>query len=255
MEFNTRKLEFTVPSGHKYSIREQNGEDEDILSNPVDAKNLMNLTKFIVAIVVDTDFTKSGKLTVKDALDMPMLDRYCILLQSRIFSLGSELVIPYQWPDSKVPIEYEEDLNNYLLESYTDVPSEEELDSKPYAVPMYPNATNLKDLTFPIGEGKNISFDCFTASGEQYLLGLSEDKRTRNAELIARNLRLEVNGKYEKVTNFSMFSVREMAAIRKLVASYDPVFQGVTELTNPNTGETLMYPVMASPNFFFLTEA
>ena len=34
---NARKLEFTVPSGYKYVIREQNGADDDILSNPVEA--------------------------------------------------------------------------------------------------------------------------------------------------------------------------------------------------------------------------
>ena len=29
---NARKFEFTVPSGYKYVIREQNGADDDILS-------------------------------------------------------------------------------------------------------------------------------------------------------------------------------------------------------------------------------
>ena len=50
MEFRT--FRFTGPSGFEYEIREQNGADEDILSNLSDMKTLMNLTKFIAAIVI-----------------------------------------------------------------------------------------------------------------------------------------------------------------------------------------------------------
>ncbi|MFR4338542.1 MAG: hypothetical protein ACLT33_11415 [Lachnospira pectinoschiza] len=86
MEFRT--FRFVAPSGYFYEIREQNGADEDILSNPVDARTLMNLTKFISAIVVKTDFTAKGKLSIEDALALPVNDRYAIIIQSRIFSLG-----------------------------------------------------------------------------------------------------------------------------------------------------------------------
>ena len=61
-----RTFEFIAPSGFSYTIREQNGEDEEILSNRADARNLMNITKFIASIVVSTDFTTSGHLLVKD---------------------------------------------------------------------------------------------------------------------------------------------------------------------------------------------
>lgn len=53
-----RKLEFTVPSGYKYTIREQNGADDDILSNPVEAATLKNISRFIAAIVINTDYTQ-----------------------------------------------------------------------------------------------------------------------------------------------------------------------------------------------------
>ena len=39
---NFKTTTFIVPSGAEYEIREQNGEDEGILSNQADAKNLMN---------------------------------------------------------------------------------------------------------------------------------------------------------------------------------------------------------------------
>lgn len=255
MEVKFRTLDFVTPSGVNFTIREQNGEDEDILSNPLDSRNLMNLTKFIAAIVVKTDCTPSGKLSVEDALNLPLLDRYCILLKSRIFSLGDEIEIQYTWPGTKEAVSYEDLVSNFVFEDYSNIPTEEEMNEKPFACPFYPNRDNLKDMRIELKSGKVIMFDCMTGKGEQYLLSLPEDKKTRNSELLARNLRLEVEGNPEKVTNFSCFSVRDMAEIRKAVAAYDPSFQGLTELEDPKTGDKIMFPIMASPSFFYLTEA
>lgn len=113
MEFRT--CEFTAPSGFKYSIREQNGADEDILSNPMDSKNLMNLTKFIQAIVVDTDFTPNRRLTVEDADRIPLNDRYHIIFMSRIFSLGEEVEFEYNWGQNGGLVTYGQSLREWYL--------------------------------------------------------------------------------------------------------------------------------------------
>jgi len=251
-----RKATFTVPSGHSVTIREQNGEDEDILSNPVDVQNLMNLSKFISAIVVDTDITENHKLTVEQSVSLPLLDRYCILINSRIFSLGETLHIKYKW-DKDNEAEYEEDLSNYLYDYAINPSVNEEVlnNTKPNAVPYYPSNDTIYNNVHSLSSGKVISFECLTGKSEQFLLNLPQDRRTRNAELVARNLKLNVDGNFEKVTNFSMFTVKDMAEIRNLVQTYDPVFEGITELENPKTGETINFPIFASPDFFFLTEA
>ena len=102
-ELKLRTHQFIAPSGFSYTIREENGEDEEILSNQADAMNgNMNITKFIAAIVVDTDFTDHHRLTVQDVLNLPFLDRYTIMLQNRIFSLGAVLDFQYKWPDMDV---------------------------------------------------------------------------------------------------------------------------------------------------------
>ena len=116
MEFRT--CEFTAPSGFKYSIREQNGADEDILSNPMDSKNLMNLTKFIQAIVVDTDFTPNRRLTVEDADSIPLNDRYHIIFMSRIFSLGEEVDFEYNWGQNGGVVSYGQPLKEMVFEDY-----------------------------------------------------------------------------------------------------------------------------------------
>ena len=69
--------------------------------------------------------------------------------------------------------------------------------------------------------------------------------------MVARNLHLEVDGKWEKVTNFRMFSVKEMAEIRKEVYSCDPDFSGNTEVENPRTGERGSVNLLAIKGFFY----
>lgn len=246
-----RTIEFTAPSRNIYEIREQNGEDEDILSNPLEMRTLMHLSRYISAIVVKTTFTKSGKLTVDDALNLPLLDRYCILIKARIFSIGPELNFDYSW--GKSVIQYEEDLNKYVFEDYSKV-GDDEISNKPDAVPFYIDTDILEGKHFKLKSGKVISFKAATGKTEQRILSLPEDKRTRNAELIARDLSLEVDGKFEIVQNFSRFGVRDMAEIRHIVNIYDPTFTGVTDVTNPSTGETVQFPILAAPSFFFPTE-
>ena len=143
-----QKLTFVAPSGTTFTIREQNGADDDVLSNARTAKNLMNLSYFIAGIVTETDATPSRKLTAQDALKLPVLDRYCILLNSRIFSLGQTLDFVHDWgKENGGEVNYEQDLEEFLFD-YAEIPSAEVLASKPDAIPFYPNGRTTKDLTF-----------------------------------------------------------------------------------------------------------
>ena len=247
---------FVAPSGATYEIREQNGNDEEILSNEADAKDLMNITKFIASIVVNTTFTTSGKLSIEDALNMPLLDRMAILFQSRIFSLGDTVEFEYDWGTKEKPnkVLYEQNLNDFLFD-YSTQPTEEELESKPDAIPYYPDMVQQKDNEITLSTGKILQWDYLNGNSELYMLNLTPRERTRNSKLLARNLRLNVEGNWDKVTNFSIFSLKEMAEIRKAISAKDPEFFGNTEISNPDTGETIKYPIMLAPTFFYLTEA
>lgn len=246
-----RTIQFYVPSGYVYEIREQNGEDEEILSNPADIRNLMNFTKFIQAIVVRTDFTTTGRLTLEDALRIPVNDRYCILFKSRIFSLGDSIEFSYKWDSGNV--DYEQDLNEFLFEDYSKLPSEEELNAKPNAIPFYPDGKKT-EFEFELGSGKQIKFNLLDGNGEQRMVLLPIEKQTRNSPLLCRNLQLKVEGKWEKVQSFALFTPKEMSEIRKAVLSVDPAFSGETELENPATGEKTKYSIILAKGFFFLTE-
>lgn len=267
MEIQLRKKAFTLPSGYSCEIREQNGEDEEVLSNPANIKNFMNINEFIAGIVTHTDFTASGKLLVQDVMKLPLLDRAVILINSRIFSLGEELEFNYKWPrpeNSKDQAEftYTQNLKDYIFDDYGVKPTEEELKAKPDAVPYYlleedtdnPGKVKLTNHKFTLSSGKEIMWDVATVESEQYLMKLGLDNISRNKDLIARNLRLNVDGNWEKVQNFKLFSVRDMAEMRKEILASDPSFMGTTDIEDPITHSKTQVSILAVPTFFYLTE-
>ena len=143
-----------------------------------------------------------------------------------------------------------------LFENYGTLPSEKELAEKPNAIPYYPEQGKLTDYEVTLSSGKVVKFDLLTGTGERMLVTLPVEKQTRNAALIARNLHLQIDGKWEKVESFHLFSVRDIAEIRKTIFEYDPVFDGNTDVEHPSIpGRIDKYPIMLSPTFFYLTEA
>ena len=89
-----------------------------------------------------------------------------------------------------------------------------------------------------------------TGKGEQEFMKLPLDKQTKNAPLLCRNLHLEVDGSWEKVENFTPFTAKDMAEMRKHILSMDPIFKGESHITNPTTGEERTYPIVWAPNFY-----
>lgn len=253
-QFQLRTLEFVAPSGNSYIIREQNGEDDDIISNPITSRDLSNLSELISSLVVSSTISKSGKLTQEMALNLPSNDRYCILLKSRMFSLGETIEFEYDWgKENGGKTTYEQDLNEFIF-NYETIPSVEEVNKKPDAIPFYSTLgiTGFKDIPVVLPSGKEVMFDLLTGKGETYILNLPLSEKTKNKELMARNLRLNVEGKWEKVEKFSIFSSKDMIHLRRTVAEADPLFTGNTTLVNPNNeSQSTMINIFSIPGFFF----
>lgn len=250
-----QSMTFTAPSGYQYTIREQNGNDDDVISNPADAANLMNFSKFIAGIVIDTNYTTNRKLTLEQAHNMPALDRYAILINSRIFSIGEELEFTWDWgKDKGGVITYVQNLNEFLFE-YSKLPTPEVIEAKPYAIPYYPNGGKFTDIEINLTSGKLVKFDLITAKGESFIINLPVGARTKNKELEARNLQLQVNGKWEKVSSFHVFTVKDMREIRSAVNEADPLFDGTMVINNPKYPElTSTVSIMALKGFFYPEE-
>ena len=251
-----RKLEFTAPSGNVYTIREQNGEDDDIISNPFYVKQFRNITNFISAIVVHTTFTESGKLTPDQVEELPTLDRIAIVINSRMFSIGEVFEFSYTWEglnpgDKPVELEYTQSLREYIFDDYSKLPTEDELEEKPKALPFYPDLSlGMVDIPLQLSSGKNLLLDRLNGKSEIASLKLPENKLGKNLEILARNLRLEVNGKFEKVQRFNLFSNKDMREIRSFIASIDPSFNPLIEISDDN-GRIEYINFLSSPDFFF----
>ena len=113
-------------------------------------------TKFIAAIVIRTTATPNGKLTVDDALNLPVNDRYAIIFNSRIFSLGEEVEFEYDWgKENGGKITYGQDLHEFLFD-YGTTPTVEDLNQKPDAIPYYPEGVRLVDHEYTLSSGKRI---------------------------------------------------------------------------------------------------
>ena len=83
------------------------------------------------------------------------------------------------------------------------------------------------------------------------ILWLPLEQRTQNKALVARNLCLLVDGKWEKVSSFHLFSMKDMREIRTNVKAIDPEFSGICTLMNPHNGMSADINIMAIKDFFY----
>lgn len=248
--------EFISPSGFSFVIREQNGDDDDTLSNAKGVIEGNSSAQFISDIVIKTNYTESGTLDVDDAMSLKLCDKYFLVIASRIFSIGQILKFGYQWPDSAKPIEYEEDLIQFIWEygnkekPFPEEGSEEFFD---FRIKPHPHG-NKKTLELTLESQKVLRFEFMNSNGEFYQMNLKEEQTSKNAELKARNLSQKIDDKWVKVESFRNFTPREMMEIRNKVFENDPILELFSEVKNPNSGKTEYLPILGTPDFFFPRE-
>lgn len=255
-----------LPSGRQVDIREQNGNDDDILSNPIDGETGANISKFIAAIVVKAHW-KTGsylRLTYEEARELLVRDRFCIIFHSRIHSIGEIMKFSFDWgedPQKGGKFDYEEDLRRYLWDYTDEFPEEylydtegKNLGRNPDYDPqtMSPYASNCYDYQeLTTQSGKTLRFKLFNGTAGEYMLKLPAEAMTKNTELKARGLEYMDNNNWVKVENFSMFSSRDMSEIRTFVNQVDSTYNPITEITHPVTKEITNYPIMYGKDFFY----
>lgn len=253
-----------LPCGNKVTIREQNGNDDDIISSFNKGEIESNpFNRFVASLIVKHDFpfTKNEKLSINDVLQIPLRSKYFIIIASRIFSIGETLIFEWDWKNGDKPVEYEDNLSDYLWDYEITFPEpgdplyhKERI--KPYTKRKEEgvDAEHIFDRVFELNSGKIVKFNLMNGKGENYLLKLPIEKRSANAELKARDLSIWIEDKYIKIETFKGFTSREMAEIRRVVDSQDSVFDGLTTIENPYSGEESQLPLLHIPDFFFPRE-
>lgn len=238
----------TLPSGDVVVIREQNGEDDDVLSNLASVKKLESANNFLAGVMVY--HSRYGKVITPEMVKiMPLRDKYICLLLTRIFSFGDTLSFKWHWEDLPVPTEYVEDLNIYIWDYSKPMPKLGDEDYNESRVGGYEtDAHNFIELATK--SGKNIRLKYLTGESELYLLNLNENDRSRNKEFKARGMEMLVEDKWQLVSNFKPFSPRDMIEIRKAL-TVDTPFALTTWVEHPTTGFKREIDITSLEDFFF----
>ena len=245
--------ELLLPSKRRIVIREQNGNDDDVVSRVLKTDLSASYNNFISGIIV-YDYTLKKNPTVTDILNYRLNDKYYAMIASRIFSLGKDLKFQYQWAEEDKPVEYIEDLEQYLGDYSKPLPTQGEPGYNPNIIPAYLDS-DLDGIALTLTSGKEIRYEYLSGAGERYLLELNPDDRTVNKQLMARNLAYKPKeGDWHKVTNFKVFSSRDMAEIRKNICDNDIEFEGTTDIVNPKDNNNLRLPLISITDFFFPME-
>lgn len=245
--------ELLLPSGIKAVIREQNGADDDIISNTHLHQNGQALNTFISAILVSLE-GKEGRLSPTDVSRMKVRDKYFILISSRIFSLGAKLKFTYDWLDESTPPTYIENLEIYLWDYSKPFPEEGDADYFQYRMKPYNDSDDLRKLS--LTSGKEVRYKYLTGEGEQKMLDMPQDRISKNTEFIVRDLELlnPQSQQWQKVSNFKAFSSRDMIELRKDLKENDAPFDAISEIEHPVTGQKQLISLVAVEDFFFPVE-
>lgn len=247
-----RTKELLLPSKYKAVIREQNGDDDDTLSNVANAKDATSLNNFIRDIVIGHQ-SLEAPLSERDVEELPLRDKYFILISSRVFSLGAELKFQMEWDGMATPLDYVEDITQFLWD-YKVEPMPKKGEANYFHERLTPYPTDpYEEVEFTLRSGKEVRYTLMNGVGEKFLLTLPEDQRTINKELLARNLHLNVEGEWFKVSRFKDFNPKDMADIRRHVQDNDPTFAGLIEIETP-TGQLEQISLLSIQDFFYPTQ-
>jgi hypothetical protein len=251
-----RRSKFTLPSGHWVEIREQNGNDDDIISNRATAKDLTNFNILISSLILDTNLPMAtdGKLPASKVDELLLGDKYAIIFGSRIHSMGPDVRFKIEWnKEDGGPQDYEEDLNNLWWDFSKPYPEQgEEGYSKDRIKPDPINCYGSQTLN--LTSGKELRDHFLNGKSEKDLMKLPIEEMTRNAEIKARGLEQKIAEKWVKVTNFMFFTKKDMSEIYRAIRENDPEFLGTTDITNPKTNQTVAYSIIQSEDFFYPQE-
>lgn len=259
-------FETMTPSGRTFVIREQNGHDDELLTNQHRKSDLSNFDDFLLSVLVKEIQINPGNgerkelpVTMDTIENLLINDRTYLLIFSRVKSIGEEIDFEWDWGDNTKTggkQRYIENLSNYLHDYTKPFPKEGEKGFFKYKIPPYSDNPYGK-FEFDTSAGRRFRFENFSRRSEKYILNMDPKEINDLSELKSRNFEMFYTDSQEwmKVENFSMFSKKEMIEISKAIKAVDNVGYGAfSDIENPKDNQVIQYPIMSSPDFFFPTE-
>jgi hypothetical protein len=247
-----KQLTFHAPSGHVFTIREQNADDDETISE-IDPENksesIKNLNTLLSKIIIDNSVNGKKYLTADEVELLKLKDKYYILLKTRLHSIGKDLKFVYKCPNKecKKEINFKEDLGKYDtdLSKY-----DAEAPKYKYQITPYRNGKELfYDLT--LSSGKKVRYFNFNVKEEFKLSKLT--KISNNTELYARGIQLfnSSTGLYETLGALNVFSKPDSIEINKHIEENDSQFEMFMEMKCPHCKHEWKSPFLYLKDFFF----
>lgn len=238
-----------LPDGTHIEIRENNGEDEGILSKFKDAMEGTSINNYLSSIITKSlsEPTLGEKPTPKDILHWKINCKNLTLIKARILSLGAIFKFNFTCgnPKCKHNQVFDEDLKPYV-ENYSE---ENKLGIKPYPLGVE------KTHEFIIkASGRKVKFDILDGVAEKASLDTARDSINKNHGLFIRNIHIWHEGNWEKVFQFAMFSSKELVELRAEVSRVDPEYDPTSIIECPKCKQVSIVAILGEPSFFYPTE-
>lgn len=243
-----------LPDGFIVTIRERNGDDEDILSKVKDNKDNTAINNFLASIITEP------KLTPKQIGEMKIKNKYYLLFRSRMQSLGAKVVFKHTFTgdeDKTKEAFFDEDLPNWdwdFSKPYIDFPFKPENPGYfKYKCKPYPDGTREQDMfESSTTSGKKYRMKYLTGDGETKTLKKQQNELSINDKLRVRDFQIQMSsGAWQTIERFNMLSSRDMAEIRTKLEEMDSPFDLMVETVNPLTGSQEFISMFLKEDFFF----
>lgn len=250
-----RTKKVILPSQFNITLREQNGDDDDIISRIGNSNDGTAVHKFLASIILDSSLQPGVKLNHIDISKWKSNDKYWALVESRIHSLGNIVKFKHTCSNDKCNCEtpWEENLEDFRQPFNKTALKSDEEGYSPYLIKPYPNKLET-GKEFTLSSNKKIKYQYKTGESESKLLAMKEDDISKNTELIIRNLEIFNGGQWIGVSSFNIFTSKDMSEIRKEVEENDPKFEGISKLTCPKCGNVDHISLLVQADFLFPRE-
>lgn len=250
------RLVITMPSGFKASVRETNGDDEDIVSKLRDNKEGNALYKYLANIILVDD----KPVSLEEIIKWKVRDIYYGIMKTRMFTHGNQVVFEHTFEGGteKTFIEdlgfYDWDLGSEEMDEKGKLkkwppqlgePGYDERIIQPYRYPgdWVETETSTK---------KKYRFKYLTGELELKTQGMMMDDLAINDKLRLREFQLYmVTGNWQSIERFNILTSKEMAEIRTTLERVDPEFNLMCRLPHPDGGRAEELTLLGKTGFFF----
>lgn len=242
------RLIISMPSGFKASVRETNGDDEDIVSKLRDNKEGNALYKYLANIIQVDD----KPVSFEEIIKWKVRDIYYAIMKSRMLSHGNKVVFEHTFEGTSEEKTFIEDLGFYDWDLGGDeLPSQlGEEDYDPRIIQPYRHPGDW--IESETSSKKKYRFKYLTGELELKTRGMMVDDLSINDKLRLREFQLYmVSGNWQPIMKFNILTSKEMAEIRTTLEKVDPEFTLSCKLPHPQGGRAEEITLLGVPGFFF----